>query len=326
MTGALVGYLTGATAVGKSELALGLAQRRGWSILSVDSRQIYRRLDLGTAKPTQEERARVPHLLIDELGPEESCSAGRYRDLALKALAAEAVRGRRVLAVGGAGLYWQTLTQGLHPLPRGNAEIRARHEEILRREGAEGLHRRLRQIDPETAARLSPRDRQRVSRALEVAEITGRPMSAALREPRESQPPSPPVIVLSRPRPELYRRIEDRCAAMLQAGLLREIEGLLRDGLSPDAPGLRTVGYREFLPHLLHGVPLASCVDRFLQASRQYAKRQETWIRHRLPQSVPISLDSTEPPEAASGRILQVLDGDAGRSPGGPGAAQAFGS
>lgn len=309
----LAGYLTGPTATGKSEVGLILAERYGWSLLSVDSRQIYRGLEIGTAKPSPEERARVDHLLLDLLEPEEPCSAGTYRALALQALRDEAARGRTALAVGGAGLYWEALTVGLHALPRADAILRARHDAILEEEGPEGLYRRLLEVDPESAARLAPRDRQRVSRALEIHELTGKPMSALLREARDRrapfghEAPSPPVIALQRPREELRDRIEGRCAAMLEAGLLEEIQDLLDQGIPPDAPGFQTVGYREFLPHLLQGVPLDSCVSRFLHATRHYAKRQETWLRHRTKDVLYIRIAPGERPDETACRVARAL-------------------
>jgi tRNA dimethylallyltransferase len=313
-------YLTGPTAVGKSEVALRLAERRRWSILSVDSRQIYRRLDIGTAKPTLAERARVRHLLVDLLDPEETCSAGRYRNLAREVLREEGEAGRRVLAVGGAGLYWEALTVGLHPLPGADGAIRARHAEILATEGPVALHERLRALDPVTADRLPPGDRQRVSRALEIIELTGRPLSEILRDQREQRPsstlgvssettppPPIPVVTLCRSRGDLYRRIDRRSDAMMDAGLIDELHRLLSEGLSPRAPGLQTVGYREFLPHLLEGAPLSECVERFRRSGRRYAKRQETWVRHRLPRAVSILVAEDEPPALTVERVEALL-------------------
>lgn len=316
---ALVGWIAGPTAIGKSEIALCLAEARGWAILSVDSRQIYRRLDRGTAKPSPEERARVPHLLLDALDPVEPSSAGRFRALALESLRALGDRGGRALAVGGAGFYWEALTRGLHPLPPASAPVRQRHEEILVREGPEGLHRRLAAVDPVTATRLAPADRQRVSRALEVHELTGLPLSALLHAPRGPETRRP-VVALLRERGDLHRRIENRCEAMLAAGLLDEIRALLASGLSASAPGLRTVGYREFLPHLLDGEPLATCREAFLRNTRQYAKRQETWLRGRVPERVEIRIREGESTASLLARVDSALaaslDGDSDAAPG----------
>jgi tRNA dimethylallyltransferase len=305
----VVGWLAGPTAAGKSEIALSLAARRGWAILSVDSRQIYRGLDVGTAKPTPAERARVEHLLVDVLDPREACSAGRFRALALEALAPLDARGRRVLAVGGAGLYWEALVRPLHPLPPADPERRAAHAEIIEREGLAALHRRLAAVDPITAGRLAPEDRQRVSRALEVYESSGRPLSEWLGQARAGRVPLP-VAALVPERAELERRIAARVEAMLRGGLLAEIARLLESGVPPAAPGLRSVGYREFLPHLLEDAPLAACRARFLEHTRQYAKRQLTWLRGRVPEHLRIDWAAGEPAAAAEVRVERALAGE----------------
>lgn len=277
----LIGWLAGPTAAGKTEVAVSLAERRGWAVLSLDSRQIYRGLDLGTAKPSAEQRRRVEHLLLDRLDPSERCSAGRFRALALAALAELDGRGRSAIAVGGAGLYWEALVRPLHPLPSASPAIRAEHDEVVRREGASGLYRRLYRVDPETADRLAPADRQRVSRALEVYELSGAPLSRWLATGRAASLDLP-VVALFRDPADLRERIHRRCEAMLEAGLLDEIRGLLAGGLPPGAPGLRTVGYREFLPHLLDGAPLGPCWARFVRDTWHYARRQMTWLRGRV--------------------------------------------
>jgi len=333
---ALVGFVTGATAVGKSEAALLLCEQREWELLSVDSRQVYRGLDVGTAKPTAAERARVVHHGIDLIEPSQAFSAGGFREYALGVLEQARRSGRRLLAVGGAGFYWEALIRGLHPLPPASPEIRRRHARIVAEEGPEALHALLRSVDPATAARLAPRDRQRASRALEVAELTGIPLSAHLRgrrtgslgggpadgwvDPKGGTPAEPPredaidqtlpmIVALTRPRPELYRRIEERCRRMMAAGLVAELAALLRQGVPPDAPGLRTVGYREFLPHLLEGRALAVCEEGFVRASRRYAKRQETWLRHRLPERIELRVGDEEPAAETAVRIARALAG-----------------
>lgn len=310
---ALVGYLTGPTAVGKTNAALALAERRGWAILSVDSRQIYRRLEIGTAKPTLHDRERVEHLMVDILDPAQHCSAGAFRRTAMQALAGRPPRS--VLAVGGAGLYWEALTRDLHALPQADPVVRARHRQILESEGAGGLYRRLKEIDPDAARWLSPNDRQRISRALEVAEITGRPMSRILAEPRPAAEAALPVAVLLRPRAELYGRIVERCGLMLSAGLVGEVEAILVQGVKPDAPGLRSVGYREFIPHILADAPLERCVGEFVRNTKRYAKRQETWLRNRTPGARFLETSGTEDPECLGRRIEAVLSHDVAGTP-----------
>lgn len=303
----LAGCILGPTAVGKTEVALLVAEQAGVEILSVDSRQIYRRLEIGTAKPTAAERARVRHHLLDALDPGETCSARRYRDLALEALREAQARGVQLLGVGGAGLYWEALVRGLHELPSASAEIRARHVRLLAEEGPDALHRRLRSVDPPTATRLAPGDTQRVSRALEVHELTGLPLSALHRKPLPDAR-AVPTVALLRDRVELYRRIETRCERILSAGLVAELRSLLATGVAPDAPGLRTVGYREFLPHVIEGKPLAACVEEFVRASRQYAKRQETWLRHRVPEAVVIYVQADEAVKETAERVRAALE------------------
>ncbi len=302
---ALAGYLAGPTAVGKTEAALLLAERRGLAILSVDSRQVYRGLNIGAAKPTRSELARVEHILLDILDLTEPCSAGAFRRMAVEALDGRAPGS--VLAVGGAGFYWEALTRDLHPLPPADPGVRARHCAIIDSEGVEGLYRRLKEIDPGAAARLSPRDRQRISRALEVAEISGRPLSRILAEPRPCPAESVPVVALLRPRDELYSRIEERCRKMLDAGLLDELRGILDRGVDPSAPGLRTVGYREFIPHVVADAPLEPCVEEFVRNTRRYAKRQETWLRNRTPGVRFVHTSTREDPQAVSRRVEASL-------------------
>jgi len=302
----LAACILGPTAVGKTEVALLVAERTGMEILSVDSRQIYRRLELGTAKPTAAERTRVKHHLLDELEPAQTCSARRFRDLALIVLTQAEERRVRLLGVGGAGLYWEALVRGLHELPPASAEIRARHVRLLAEEGPDALHRRLRAVDPPTATRLASGDTQRVSRALEVHELTGLPLSVLHQQPRPDAR-AIPTVALQRDRADLYRRIEERCRRILEAGLVAELRDLLAAGVAPDAPGLRTVGYREFLPHLLDGKPLAACKEEFVRDSRRYAKRQGTWLRHRVPEAVVLWIGPGEAAEETAKRVGGAL-------------------
>ena len=344
----IVCFLTGATAVGKSDVALHLAERHGWEIVSVDSRQIYRRMEIGTAKPTAEERERVRHHLLDLLDPDEVASAGWFREQFLEVEADLRSRHRSALAVGGTGLYWEAATRGLHALPPASPELRAELEAIVERDGLSAVFARLAASDPEGAAGIDRYNRHRVIRACELVELTGKPLAHIYSGTREGERgaahlgelgpshlgrhaptqlgegnpsrvdgpdpsrnppyfPTPPVIVLSRPRPELRERIARRCEAMLAGGLLDEIRALLDSGLAPDAPGLRTVGYREFLPHLLHGAPLDECRSRFVIQTRQYAKRQETWFRNRLPHATTIEIEDGESFKATAARVDAAL-------------------
>ncbi len=318
-TGTILAFIVGPTGVGKTEIAVLLASRAKAEILNVDSRQIYRRLDIGTAKPTRAQRRLIRHHLIDLLDPGERCSAGQFVRLfeaARDDLAARSVAG---FAVGGAGLYVDACLGRLHSLPRADEALRARYGEIARREGREALHARLAAIDPETAARLAPRDAQRVVRALEVAELTGRPMSERLRGAAEEGvcPPGTPVFHLTRPRSALYDRIAARCRAMVDAGLPEEVRRLLESGIPRDAPGMKTVGYAEWGRWALGECGRDEAFALFVRNSRRYAKRQETWFRNRHPQRITIMIDDADSPEKTASEIASRIGPLPG--PGAPG-------
>ena len=301
-------FLVGPTGVGKTDVALIVAARTGAEIISVDSRQIYRGLEIGTAKPTAAQRRRVPHHLIDLLDPRDRCSAGQFVDLFLDVVTQLASRGVPGLAVGGAGLYVDACLGRIHPLPPANEELRGRYMEIARREGPAALHGRLQRVDPKTAARLAPRDLQRITRALEVAELTGTPMSERFSGPAEGAcPADTSLIYLTRERRDLYERIEARCRAMVEAGLPQEVRRLLESGLHRGAPGLKTVGYTEWARWALGECDRSEAMELFVRNSRRYAKRQETWFRNRHPQRIEIRIAAGEAPEATAERILQLL-------------------
>lgn len=306
----IVAFLTGPTAVGKSAVALGCAEERNWEIVSVDSRQVYRRLAVGTAKPSASDQARVRHHLLDLLEPTEAASAGWFRERFAGVAADLAAREVRGLAVGGTGLYWEACTRGLHELPAPVPALRAELEEVAAREGVAALHAQLAALDPAGARGVDPANRHRVIRALELVRLSGQPLASLYAGARAGAAPAsgPPLaIVLLRPRGELHARIEARCRAMVEAGLLGEIRALLDAGTPADAPGLRTVGYREFLPHLLDGAPLEACMARFVVATRQYARRQETWFRHRLPRKVEVRLPEGTDDAEAGDEVRRVL-------------------
>jgi tRNA dimethylallyltransferase len=274
--------LVGPTAVGKTAVALELARQFGAEIIGADSIQMYRLLDVGSAKPTIAERREIPHHLIDVLWPDEDCSAVDFAGLADEAIASVHARGRRVLVVGGTGLYLRALLEGLFEMtPEATAAARRARAGLLAEEvDAPGsLHRRLTEVDPEAAQRISPADVYRLSRALEVFEATGRPISAL----RGDGPPGPRyehlTIGLDRPRDELYDRIDSRGRAMLAGGLFDEVHSILRRGYDPDLPPLRSLGYRHCLD-LLRGRSSRAEMERlFLRDTRRYAKRQLTWFR-----------------------------------------------
>src|SRR5205807_90396 len=268
--------IIGPTASGKSALALDLAERLGAEIVSADSRQIYRDLDVGTAKPTAAERARVPHHCLDLVAPDEAFDAARFRDAARAAIADIARRGRVALVVGGTGLYVRALLRGLCPAPPRAPALRA----ALAAEDPHALHRRLGVLDPAAAARIAPTDARRIVRALEVALVSGVPLSRWQAEHRFAEPAYDALVIgLARPTAELDARIAARARAMLEAGFLDEVRALRRRGLGTAAPGLSAVGYRELLACVEGRTDLETALAAMVRATRQVAKRQRTWLR-----------------------------------------------
>lgn len=280
MTERPVLVLLGATATGKSALALALAERFGGEIVNADALQVYRGLDIGTAKPAEEERARVPHHLIDVVGPEERFSAGEFGRRARAVLAEIRARGRWPMVVGGSGFYLQALLEGLSPVPPGDAEVRA----ALRREqvelGLPALYERLKRVDRETAERLPAGDAQRILRALEVAAVSGRPLSAWIAtKPLETERVAAFRLGLTLPRTILYDRIERRVVCMVERGWVREVAELLAQGIAPDCPAFQAIGYRQLVRHVQGDWTLDQALADIVQATRRFAKRQETWFR-----------------------------------------------
>ncbi|MEN8170036.1 MAG: tRNA (adenosine(37)-N6)-dimethylallyltransferase MiaA [Pseudomonadota bacterium] len=272
----------GPTASGKTDLAISLVERLPCEIISVDSALVYRDMDIGTAKPDAETLARAPHRLIDIIDPAESYSAARFRDDALREMAEITAAGRIPLLVGGTMLYYRALQQGLSPLPEGDAEIRARIEAEAAEKGWQALHDRLAAIDPESAARIHPNDPQRLSRALEVYELSGKPLSVLWREQEKSSFPyrAAKLAIAPTDRSLLHERIAQRFELMLQQGFIEEVEVLYRRGdLHPDLPSIRCVGYRQAWRYLAGEWDRETMVERGIIATRQLAKRQFTWLR-----------------------------------------------
>lgn len=272
--------VVGPTAAGKSELALALARELGGEIVNADALQVYRGFDVGTAKPSPEERARVRHHLVDILDPRERYSAGQFALLARAAIAEIRSRGATPIVVGGSGLYLRALFEGLSPIPPGDPIVRESLRERLKEEGLESLKAELAHLDPITAGRLLGADTQRVLRALEVAKVSGRPLSAWIEEqPFGSQQLAGIRIGLTLPRGILYDQIARRIDRMLAAGWIEEVIGLLRGGLAPDLPAFQAIGYRELVHFVEVRDSLAAAVGRIVQSTRRFAKRQETWFR-----------------------------------------------
>lgn len=271
----------GPTASGKTDLALALAERLPCDIISVDSALVYRGMDIGTAKPDAEVLKRFPHRLIDILDPAESYSAAQFRQDALREMQTITEAGRIPLLVGGTMLYFRALTEGLSVLPPADPAVRARLESEAANRGWQWMHQRLAEVDPGSAARIHPNDPQRLQRALEVYEITGKSMSELIAKPGETLMYQPLKLVLAPGNRELLReRIAVRFRQMLAQGLVAEVEGLYqRADLTPDLPSIRCVGYRQVWEYLQGKMDAASMEERAIIATRQLAKRQFTWLR-----------------------------------------------
>jgi tRNA dimethylallyltransferase len=275
-------FLMGPTASGKTALACALRERFALELVSVDSALVYRGLDIGAAKPDAQTLARHPHALLDLRDPSEPYSAADFRADALEAMARIRSRGRVPLLVGGTGLYFRALQRGLSALPDAEPAIRARLAAEASACGWPALHARLAGLDPAAAARIGPNDAQRLQRALEVIELTGRPLSE--QQTGGTGGPFPwrvlKLALVPAEREELHARIARRFDAMLAAGLLDEVRALRERGdLHPDLPALRAVGYRQAWEHLEGTTGMSTFRDKGIFATRQLAKRQITWLR-----------------------------------------------
>lgn len=272
--------ICGPTAVGKTEAAIALATHFGGEIVSADSRQVYRGLDIGTAKPTREQRKKIPHHLIDILNPDEVFSAGEFVKRARGIIASLVGAGKNVFVVGGTGLYIKGLVRGLIPVTARVPELRQELEEEARNQGPASLYRRLELLDRETAATLHPQDVVRVVRALEIILTTSKPVSQWRAEHRfEDRWCKTYQIGLTLSREDLYRRIEERADEMIRRGLFKEVEGLLADGYSLEHSSLRTPGYQEMIEYREGRLGWNEAIAAFKRRTRQYAKRQMTWFR-----------------------------------------------
>ena len=270
----------GPTAVGKSEVALELAAHMNGEIINADSQQVYRQMDIGTAKPSTKLRQKIPHHVIDVLDPDEEFNVARYRELATASIHDIQKRGKQAIVCGGTGLYIKALTRGLFLGPAQNAGIRAELTLKAQRDGLSTLYERLEQIDPSATSWIHPNDRQRIIRALEVYESTGKPMSEWQKGHAFSETPFTTLkIGLDRQRAELYDLINRRCDQMIEAGLIDEVKGLLARGYGLDLKPLRSVGYSQMGLFLMGQVSLEQAVFLMKRDTRRLAKRQLTWFR-----------------------------------------------
>ena len=270
--------LLGPTASGKTAVALPLALRLNAEIVSVDSRQIFRAMEIGSAAPSVGDRARVPHHLVSEVDPGEGMTAGEFGRRARLVVAEIESRGKTALLVGGSGLYLRAVLGGLDEnLPR-DMRVRDELRERVAREGLAVLHAELSRLDPETAASVSAADEVRVTRALELLALTGEKPSALRRKGRVAEGGAQ-IVVLDRDRADLQRRIRERVTAMVEAGLEDEVRALLDGGLDPSMPVMKSVGYAETIRYLQGELDRAMWIETIVVNSRRYAKRQRTWFR-----------------------------------------------
>ena len=303
MAGGRVPVIVGPTAVGKTAVALALAARWPLEVVSADSRQVYRRLDIGTAKPTRKERARVTHHGLDLVDPGTRYSAGHFARDAEGWLADVRARGRQPVVVGGTGLYVRALAEGLFREPA---------LDPARRRSLDAFTARLEPLELlRWAGRLDPGfyggGRQRAARAIEVALITGYPLSYWQQAARARGAIDPWYIVLTVPRPVLHQRIARRAEEMMKRGLVEEVASVLAEGLGPTAPGLDGIGIREAVEYLHGRRPRESVAEAIAVSTRQYAKRQQTWFRHQLTGAV-LTLVATRPPERLAAEIAQAWE------------------
>ena len=296
--------LLGPTGVGKTAVGIELARRTGSEIISADSRQVYRYMDIGTAKPSREQRARVRHHLIDLVDPDERFSAGEYGRQAREAVRDLSARKVPALVVGGAGLYLKTLTEGLFDAPEIPADLRKELEAGYREQATPVLHRRLGQVDPRSAARIHVNDRRRIERALGIYDATGTNLSAWFDRPVVTRPLAMHLIGLQRERDALYARINRRVVEMIESGFEEEVRHLLDRGYGDGAHAMSTFGYAEILGFIHGERDLDETVSIIQQHSRQYAKRQLTWFRQ-IADIRWISVADGEVPEVTCEKIVR---------------------
>jgi len=272
--------LMGATGTGKSALAMRVAKAGKTSLICCDSMQLYRGLDIGTAKPTRDERNQVPHYLVDCCTLPDMYSAARWAKEARVHIQAENEAGRVPLIVGGTGLYLKALTQGFADIPAEKPEVRARLEAVLADRGTVALYRMLQEHDPDMAARLKEGDTQRIMRALSVYESSGQALSVWQKQAADIPVIDCPVFVLDVEREVLRQRLAERCQAMMAAGWLDEVSWLCDQHLADTHPAMRAVGYRQLLDCLNGDLSLEKALADGITATRRYAKRQVTWFNH----------------------------------------------
>ncbi len=300
--------LLGPTAVGKSRVAIQVAKYFDTEVLAADSRQVYRGMDIGTDKPTVEERHGVPHRLIDVVDPAETFNAGWYRRVAMVEIERLYGAGRLPFIVGGTGLYIRTLVRGLCPAPQADPLVRADLRKLSDKFGRDTLYAELMQVDPERAARLHPNDESKVIRALEVYRLSGRPLSMVQAEHGFHEAPFSALLVgLERTKEILYRRIEERIDWQLAHGMVEETRTLLARGYSRELGSMKGLGYRQVGAYLANECDYAEMVRLFKRDTRRFAKRQMTWFRGEAGVAW-LSIDGNEPHEKTAERVIACIE------------------
>lgn len=299
----------GPTGSGKSALALALAEKIGGAIVNADSMQQYRELRIVTARPTLGEHSRAPHYLYGHRSADQPSSAGQWLDQAIRAIDEIKAQERVPIVVGGTGLYLQALLQGIAPVPVVPGEVRLETSKRFDALGVPAFHQDFAKRDPEQAALLEPGDRQRLIRAAEVLEATGKSLQYWQSLPRKKVTLPEPIagVALMPPRPELHARIEERLHRMIDAGALDEIAALRAKNLDPNLPLMKAVSVPEFMAHIDGEIDLATAMEQALAKTRQYAKRQLTWFRHQLPE-LEVLNDFGDKPEVANDHPALSLD------------------
>jgi tRNA dimethylallyltransferase len=301
--------LVGPTASGKTALSLAVARRLDAEIISMDSRQVYRGMDIGTAKVTEAERSGVPHHGLGLVDPDERYSAGRFARDARRWIEEIRARGRVPLLVGGTGFFLRALREPIFAEPELDPVRLEALRTYLRDRPREELAAWVRRLDPERAELAVEGGPQRMSRTLEVALLSGKPLSRWHRDAPREAPPRPGVVVcLEIPRAVLAERVDLRTRRMVEAGFVEEVRGLLDRGYGPGAPGMTGTGYREVARHLLGEASLAEAVEEVARRTRQYARRQATWFRHQLPDDT-VRIDATAPFDTQVEKVLDAWSG-----------------
>ncbi|CCW34292.1 tRNA isopentenyltransferase MiaA [Chthonomonas calidirosea] len=303
--------ITGPTAVGKTDVAMALAERVAGEIVNADSMQVYIGMDIGTAKPTPDQRQRIPFHLIDIVPPDYPFSVAEWKERALAAIADITARGKQAILCGGTGMYLRALLEdwNLAGTPR-DPKLREQLHHEAQQQGRASLHARLQEVDPETAARLHPNDLVRVVRALEVYYLTGKPLSEWQRVNKaEARPLQARQFILTMPRPLLYQRIEQRVEAMLAAGWEEEVRQLLAQGYSPNLTSMQSLGYHELVCYITGKITREQAVELIKQNTRRFAKRQLTWFRA-VPCAEWLSIENKEHAEVAEAIIQRLVTQD----------------